>query len=143
MQDVQNVFLVTRRLWYIALGLFILIGLSLAYRQETFPELARGLKNGGLLVAGVVAAVGLLAVIAWQVWFVAFHQIFFAAGTWTFNPYDTLIRLFPERFWYDAVLTLSSLSLIGGLGVALIGWYAQLRNQSISKARIARVFKPS
>jgi uncharacterized membrane protein len=34
--------------------------------------------------------------------FVGFHQVFFDAGTWTFAYSDTLIRLFPERFWQVA-----------------------------------------
>ena len=143
MQDVQDVFLVTRRIWYLALGLLVLIGFLSLWREENLLELAQGFKIGGLLVAGLVAVVGLLAVITWQVWFVAFHQIFFTPGSWTFNPSDTLIRLFPERFWYDAALTLSGLSLIGGLGIALIGWYVQLKHRNVPKSRSARVLKPS
>jgi uncharacterized membrane protein len=65
-----------------------------------------------------------------RVWFVAFHQIFFTSGSWTFNTSDTLIRHFPEHFWYDAALTISGLSLAGGLAIALIGRYVQLRNLS-------------
>ena len=143
MQDVQDVFLFTRRIWYLALGLLVLIGFLSLWREENLLELAQGFKIGGLLVAGLVAVVGLLAVITWQVWFVAFHQIFFTPGSWTFNPSDTLIRLFPERFWYDAALTLSGLSLIGGLGIALIGWYVQLKHRYVPKSRSARVLKPS
>jgi integral membrane protein (TIGR01906 family) len=71
---------------------------------------------------GLISAVGALAIAAWRVWFVAFHQVFFAPGTWTFNTSDTLIRLFPEKFWFDAVLTISGLSLAGGLLLALVGW---------------------
>ena len=56
-----------------------------------------------LLVLGSVRllltlVIGLLAVVAWQAWFVAFHEVFFAPGSWTFNYTDTLIRLFPEKF---------------------------------------------
>jgi len=68
-----------------------------------------------------VALIGGLAVVAWQVWFVAFHRVFFAAGTWTFEYTDTLIRHFPERFWFDAALTLAAISLAGGLLAAWIG----------------------
>ena len=143
MQDVQNVFLVTRWTWHLALGLLVLIGVFSLAREENLLELAQGLKIGGLFVAGLVAVVGLLAVIFWQVWFVAFHQVFFTPGSWTFNTTDTLIRLFPERFWYDAALTLSGLSLIGGLGIALIGWYAQQKYRYVPNARSTRVLKPS
>jgi len=39
-----------------------------------------------------------------------------------FSYSDTLIRLFPVEFWFDATLTISVLSLAGGLLLALIGW---------------------
>jgi integral membrane protein (TIGR01906 family) len=143
MQDVQDVFLFTRRVWHLALGLLVLIVSLSLWRKENLLELVQGLKIGGLLVVGLVAVVGLLAVTAWQVWFVAFHQIFFAPGSWTFNSSDTLIRLFPERFWYDAALTLSGLSLIGGLGYPLMGWYLQMKYRNVPESRSAGVFNPS
>jgi len=122
MQDVQNVYQSVWRLWQIALVLILLAAIALARRAETRDGLAAAIQWGGLLAAALVAVVGLLAVVAWRLWFVAFHQIFFAAGTWTFNYSDTLIRLFPEKFWFDAAMTLSGLTLIGGLLAALIGW---------------------
>jgi integral membrane protein (TIGR01906 family) len=143
MQDVQGVFWATRRIWLFALGLFALTMLFFANHKDNLLEFAAGLKIGGLIVAGLVAVVGLLAIITWQVWFVAFHQVFFTLGSWTFNTSDTLIRLFPERFWYDAALTISGLSIISGLATALIGWYMQQRNQSIPKAHIAQTPNPS
>jgi integral membrane protein (TIGR01906 family) len=139
MQDVQGIFLFTRRVWHLALGLLVLIVTLSLWRKENLMELAQGLKIGGLLVVGLVVVVGLLAVTAWQVWFVAFHQIFFTPGSWTFNPSDTLIRLFPERFWYDAALTLSGLSLTGGLGVALMSRYLQRKHHDVPKSRSAQV----
>jgi integral membrane protein (TIGR01906 family) len=120
-----------------------LIGLFLAYRNESLLEFAQGLKLGGLLAAGLVAVIGLLAVLTWQVWFVVFHQVFFDPGTWTFNTSDTLIRLFPERFWYDAALTISGLSIFGGLGVAVVGWYVQRKSQYVPIPYRAQSFKPS
>ncbi len=122
MQDVQNVYQSVWRLWQIALALIFVAGVVLAWRVETRGDLAVAIQWGGLLTTALVAVVGLLAVAAWQLWFVAFHQIFFAAGTWMFNYSDTLIRLFPEKFWFDAALTISGLSLIGGLMLALPGW---------------------
>ncbi len=122
MGDVQNVYQSVWRLWQIALALIFVAGVVLAWRAETRGDLAVAIQWGGLISAALVAVVGLLAIIAWRMWFVAFHKIFFAAGTWMFNYSDTLIRLFPEKFWFDAAMTISGLTLIGGLLVALIGW---------------------
>jgi integral membrane protein (TIGR01906 family) len=121
MNDVQDVYQAAWRTWQIAFGLFALAVLRLIWRRETRPELGIALAAGGLLTAGLIAITGFLAIAAWQVWFVAFHQVFFAPGTWTFSPSDTLIRLFPEKFWFDAALTISGASLVGGLFFALIG----------------------
>jgi integral membrane protein (TIGR01906 family) len=91
MQDVQNVYQTTWWVWQVALNVILLAGFALAWRAETRPALAAAIKWGGLLTAGLVAVVGLLAIIAWRFWFVAFHQIFFTPGTWMFNYSDTLI----------------------------------------------------
>lgn len=122
MQDVQNVYQAIWRLWQIAVAVFALAALALGWRADTRLALIDAFKWGGLLTGGLIATVGLLAVVAWRVWFVAFHQIFFAPGTWMFNYTDALIRLFPEKFWFDAALTISGFGLIGGLLVALTGW---------------------
>ena len=114
MQDMQNVYQATWRVWQIALILAALLGLALAWSKEGRLGLASALRSGGALTVGLVVVVGLGVIVVWQVWVVVLHQVFFSAGSWTFDFSDTLIRLFPEKFWYDAVLTLSSLSLIAG-----------------------------
>jgi uncharacterized membrane protein len=50
--------------------------------------------------------------------FVAFHNVFFEAGTWQFLFSDTLIRLFPERFWRDTFIAVGVLSAAAGFAVA-------------------------
>jgi integral membrane protein (TIGR01906 family) len=52
--------------------------------------------------------------------FVLFHEIFFSAGTWSFLYSDTLIRLFPERFWQDTFLMVGGLSVGFGLLIFFI-----------------------
>jgi len=122
MQAVQNVYQATSLIWTLALTVVLLVVLALGWRRENRPALATGLKRGGLLTVGLVGGVGPLAVIGWQLWFDTFHRLFFAPGTWTFNASDALIRLVPEKFWFDTALSLAGLSLAGGLVVALIGW---------------------
>ena len=59
----------------------------------------------------VVASQFLLVLLAWNWFFIAFHGVFFDAGTWTFNWSDSLIRLFPDKFWFDAGVLLVVLGL--------------------------------
>jgi integral membrane protein (TIGR01906 family) len=78
-------------------------------------EYAMALQHGGWLTIYMIAGVIAFVLIAFSVIFVFFHQIFFASGTWTFYYSDTLIRLFPERFWRDTFLMVGALTGLGGL----------------------------
>jgi uncharacterized membrane protein len=72
---------------------------------------------------GVIVAFTLLA---FGFFFIFFHEIFFKEGTWMFYYSDTLIRLFPERFWRDTFLMVGGLSGIGGL---LLGFGLRQRDK--------------
>ena len=83
----------------------------LAYRSADYrPAIRKGLTHGSLLTVAAVAAIAILALTAWDFFFDRFHELFFAAGTWRFAFSDTLIRLFPERFWFDAAIAIGLLS---------------------------------
>ena len=120
MADVRLVFQVILRVWHIAFFLFLLLGFIFWQTGERKP-FASALQSGGLLTSGIILAIALLAIFAWQTWFELFHRFFFVSGSWLFSYSDTLIRLFPEKFWVDATLMISVLSFIGGLLLILIG----------------------
>jgi len=46
--------------------------------------------------------------------------VFFAQGTWTFYTSDTLIRMFPERFFRDIFITVGGIAALLGLLVSFI-----------------------
>jgi integral membrane protein (TIGR01906 family) len=62
-------------------------------------------------------AVVLAAILSWDVFFTGFHTLFFQSDTWYFAYSDTLIRLFPEQFWFDAALLIGGLAIIEALVV--------------------------
>lgn len=100
MQDVKTltgsacrVALVAALIWAIAM-----------LRCRRKKVLALALKRGALLTLGTLASIVALAVASWERVFTGFHRLFFESGTWYFAYSDTLIRLFPEQFWFDAVL---------------------------------------
>lgn len=121
MLDVQNIFRATWRIWQVAWILTALSVLTLVWRKSGLAFIASAVRAAGTLTVGLVVVIGLVAIIAWQVWFVAFHQLFFQPGSWSFDFSNMLIRLFPEKFWYDAMLTVSSLSVIAGFLVYWLG----------------------
>ena len=121
MADVKAVFQGILRVWQVAFLLFLLLGFIFWQNGDRTP-FASALQSGGLLTSGLILSIAILAVFAWQTWFDLFHRFLFVPGSWLFSYSDTLIRLFPVKFWFDATLTISLLSLIGGLIMALIGW---------------------
>lgn len=121
MADVQAVFQSVMRVWLAVLVLLLLMG-SILWQRGERQALASALRAAGFLSSAIILAIALLALFAWQFWFNTFHLLFFEPGLWLFSYSDTLIRLFPARFWLDATLTLSILSLAGGLLLAFIGW---------------------
>lgn len=118
MLDVKVVLGQALRLWYASLLALLALGLW-AWFGGWRRLYRRGLARGGWLTVILVAVIIPLVLVAFGVFFVAFHEVFFDPGTWTFLFSDTLIRLFPERFWRDTFLALALLSLAGGLALAL------------------------
>lgn len=98
-----------------ALGL----GYLLARDPATRPILRRALRDGAVATLGLIASIVVVAVAAWNTFFTLFHRLFFADGTWQFLYSDTLIRLFPEQFWFDTALVIGGLMTVGALGILL------------------------
>lgn len=67
---------------------------------------------------GTLAAIGLLALVNFRLFFTLFHRLLFEGDTWLFAYSDTLIQLFPLQFWMDATWLLSMLAV---LECALVG----------------------
>lgn len=118
MVDVKQVLQNALVVWYVALLVLLLLGLW-AWRGEWMKAFRHACVRGGWLTVILVGVIVSAVVIGFGVFFVFFHEVFFDPGTWIFRYSDTLIRLFPERFWRDAFLAIGGLSLVGGLILAL------------------------
>jgi integral membrane protein (TIGR01906 family) len=124
MADVKNVVRGALNVWFISLAILALIAM-LAWRGDWVYEFINGLRRGGMWMIGLAVSLGLIAGIGiaispdvfWQ-FFSFFHSIFFEGDSWLFYYSDTLIRLFPIRFWQDAFLWAAILALGGGAGLA-------------------------
>jgi len=118
MVDVKNVVNAALSVWLIALGGLLL--LTVWARNRDWGEAYRaGLRRGGWLTVILVGAIILIVLVSFGVFFVAFHNVFFEPGTWVFYYSDTLIRLFPERFWRDIFIYVGGFAVLGGLGLGL------------------------
>lgn len=118
MQDVKTV--VQPVLW-IGYGVwFFMLGIGIWARWGGWwPEYVNGIRRGGWLTVGLVILLGILAGISFWQFFTVFHELFFKGDSWLFLYSDTLIRLFPMRFWQDAFLFVGVLNLLGGLALGL------------------------
>ena len=118
MLDVKEVLQYALLAWYISLGSIFLLGLW-AYWGGWMKAYKRGLSRGGWITVGIISVTMVAVLIGFGVFFVFFHQVFFETGTWVFRFSDTLIRLFPQRFWRDAFIAIGLVSLAGGLALGI------------------------
>jgi integral membrane protein (TIGR01906 family) len=126
MIDVKVVTQAALRVWYFSIAAQLGLGIW-AWFSGWMHAYRRGLRRGGWLTLGLIAVILLLVLAAFGVFFVFFHDVFFDPGTWMFWSSDTLIRLFPERFWQD---TFIAVGLISALLSLLVIWLApQLRSR--------------
>jgi integral membrane protein (TIGR01906 family) len=116
MLDVKNAIKMTLKVWYWILTALVLLALW-AWVSSWVEAYRSGLGRGGWLTAGLLVIIMVFVLLSFNVFFVAFHNVFFQPGTWVFNYSDTLIRLFPERFWQDIFIYVGLLSGLGGISL--------------------------
>ena len=127
MDDVKRVTKGALNVWYTSLALLTLLGIW-SWRGDWAQTYLLGLMRGGWLMVGLAVAIGLIVLVGiaidpnvfWN-FFAGFHSLFFTGDSWLFLYSDTLIRLFPLRFWQDAFLFAAIIALGGGavLGLGL------------------------
>ena len=125
MLDVKKVTQGALNLWYLSLALLGLFG-AWAWFGDWWQYFLLGLKRGGWLMVLLAALIGTIVVVGIAInpnvfdeFFVLFHSLFFEGNSWLFYFSDTLIRLFPIRFWMDAFLWAAVIALGGGLALGL------------------------
>jgi integral membrane protein (TIGR01906 family) len=112
MRDVRTVFA-----GFYVLAIVAAAGLWLAIRRRGAAAWA-AIRGGAIgLLFGLVVAGAVLA-FAFDAAFAIFHALFFASGSWTFDPAtDRLVQLFPDQFWFETTAAVGALALVIGLGV--------------------------
>lgn len=118
MVDVKELVNVGFWIWYIGLALFLILGIW-AWRSDWWIEYQNIIAVGGKLTATIIGALIIITIVSFDFIFTGFHRIFFQGNSWRFRYSDTLLRLFPERFWVDTFMFLGGFSLIVGIFL----WY--------------------
>jgi integral membrane protein (TIGR01906 family) len=118
MVDVKNTVSIVLVVWYASLAAIVTLGVW-AWWGKWWQAYTDGLARGGWLTVLILVTLIVFVLISFGVLFVAFHNVFFQPGTWMFNFSDTLIRLFPERFWRDIFIIVGALAIGGGVILGL------------------------
>lgn len=134
MIDVKNMADGMKRIAY-ATGAIVIVGLAVLLIPTSTRHFGwRTLFLAGLATVIALAAIALAILVAWPIFFVQFHELLFPPGTWTFAYSDSLIRLFPEQFWFDIGVLISVTTLVLGVLVALAGYLMSRRSRVVAKA---------
>ena len=118
MADVKAVMQVAYTGYGVLSGILLVVGIGLF--MTTRRVLFRALRRGAYLTLALIVGLVVFAALSWDYFFETFHSLFFAAGTWRFLYSDTLIRLFPERFWFDAAVTIGVLVVAGAILIIFV-----------------------
>ena len=116
MVDVKVAIQIALRVWWLSLVGLVVSG-AWAGLSNRLNGFWRSIRRGVWLTIFLVIGVVIFVAVGFGIFFVAFHNLFFEPGTWTFLWSDTLIRLFPERFWRDIFIYIAAIS--AGLGIVL------------------------
>ena len=116
MADVRTVFV---GLWALALVSIVILVLAVgrADRRRTW----RAVRRGALGLTVGVMVVGAIGVVAFDALFEVFHQVFFPAGSYLFDPAtERLVQLFPYQFWQETAVIVGLVIIVVALAVAQV-----------------------
>lgn len=135
LQHMVDVKVVTRAAFFVLAAALILVPLCALYlwRSGRRSQLREALLRGAIFTLGGIIAVVFGAIVAWDMFFSLFHQLFFADGTWIFYTSDSLIRLYPEKFWFDTALIIGVVVIGSALLIAGIAWWSWRRDAQRSE----------
>jgi integral membrane protein (TIGR01906 family) len=124
LRDVRGVF---QGLYVLVLAAVVVLAATWRRAGERDSRSAwwRGVRRGAAGLAVVVVVLGAISLVAFDAAFEVFHRLFFAAGTYLFDPATSrLVQLFPDQFWSETVLVLGAVMLVVA---ALTAWLAGRR----------------
>ena len=120
MADVRALFVPIQRGGLVVVLAIAVLAVALA-RTRLRTAVPRGLLAGAL--ATLVVAVLLVPVIllGFDGFFTRFHEMFFEGDSWRFSSTDTLIRIYPERFWEDVSQLAATITVVQAIVLAPAG----------------------
>lgn len=94
-------------------------------------------RAGAVGLIAVLATLGLFAFVAFDILFEVFHRLFFAGGTYTFDPTtERLVQLFPFRFWQETAIAFGAVAALVAGGVSVVAHRRLRRPRPVGEGRI-------
>ncbi len=123
MQDVR---VVTRNI-YLTQGVLFIAAvaavIALTRQRETRAAAPAAMVTGASATVVLLAALVFFVLTGFDTFFTAFHRVFFSGDTWLFNFSDTLIRLYPPQFWFDAATVIGMTSIVEAIVLGMAAWW--------------------
>ena len=129
LEDVKIVLQGVFKVFWGAVIVLVLGGVYARFRNW-WKGYTLSVSKGGWLTAGLLGTILFLSIVSFRSLFTNFHRIFFEGDSWLFQYSDTLIRLFPLRFWQDVFLVFGITTLAGGI---LLGWLLSRKSRNSSR----------
>ena len=103
--------------------------IALTRQHESHAAALAALRTGAIVTIVLLVALVFFVLIGFDTFFTDFHRVFFSGDTWQFSFSDTLIRLYPPQFWFDAATVIGVTTIIEAivLGVAAHWWGRMVR----------------
>ena len=127
MRDVRGVFI---GFFALTLVLAAAAGTVIAVRRRSSPGRSRNwgaIRNGAIALIVVLFVGGVVSFVAFDALFETFHRIFFAGGSYTFDPAtERLVQLFPFQFWQETAIVVGAVCIVlAGLLAVVAHEYAE------------------
>ena len=122
MRDVRTLFGAALRGQLVAALVIAALALGLA-RTRLRTVVPRGLLAGALLTLAIAVLAVPFILLGFEDFFTRFHEVFFHGDSWRFSNTDTLIRLYPDRFWQDVSRLAAAITVAQALVLAPLAWW--------------------
>ena len=122
MRDVRTLLGAALTFQLVAALAVVVLALALA-RTRARPLVPRGLLLGATATLGVAVLAVPLILLGFDGFFARFHELFFEGDSWRFARADTLLRLYPERFWQDTAALVAALTVTQAVILAALAWW--------------------
>ena len=101
----------------------------LTRQRATLAAAPAALRTGAIVTIVLLAVLVFFVLTGFNTFFTDFHRVFFTGDTWEFSFSDTLIRLYPPQFWFDAATVIGVTTIVEAivLGIAAHWWSRMAR----------------